>query len=254
MESKNLNSSGEAVNKSLSDMKKDFVKGVRKMNSTKEIPDYSGEFADAVKEHADEDFKQYAADPTEDFETVEEYEESLEKSSVKGVGWLLGIVAAFVVCVGIAALVGHKDSPYSSRSNGKAVYSAVDAGKAKAPEANEVGVYGVYESETIVPIDGAKKAVGNAANTVGNAVDKAGNAVAKAASTAATAVKGAATSAASAVKGAVKDQGYDDRIEREAREVIHGDYGNNPERAKELGPDYAAVQERVNEILNGVQG
>ncbi len=39
------------------------------------------------------------------------------------------------------------------------------------------------------------------------------------------------------------------RIEREAMEVIHGDYGDNPVRQAKLGKDYAAVQARVNEIL-----
>ena len=41
-----------------------------------------------------------------------------------------------------------------------------------------------------------------------------------------------------------------DRIEREAREVIHGDYGNNPSRAQKLGADYELVQARVNQILH----
>lgn len=43
---------------------------------------------------------------------------------------------------------------------------------------------------------------------------------------------------------------YQDRIEKEALEVIHGDYGNNPGRAEKLGPDYAAVQARVNQLLH----
>ena len=42
----------------------------------------------------------------------------------------------------------------------------------------------------------------------------------------------------------------EDRIEREAREVIHGDFGDNPGRKAKLGADYAAVQARVNEILH----
>lgn len=39
------------------------------------------------------------------------------------------------------------------------------------------------------------------------------------------------------------------RIDREAREVIHGDFGNNPLRKQKLGADYALVQARVNELL-----
>ena len=41
-----------------------------------------------------------------------------------------------------------------------------------------------------------------------------------------------------------------DRIEKEALEVIHGDYGNNPGRAKKLGADYDLVQARVNQLLH----
>ncbi|MDE6543341.1 MAG: hypothetical protein K2K76_05185, partial [Muribaculaceae bacterium] len=41
-----------------------------------------------------------------------------------------------------------------------------------------------------------------------------------------------------------------DRIEKEALEVIHGDYGNNPGRAAKLGADYALVQARVNQLLH----
>ena len=41
-----------------------------------------------------------------------------------------------------------------------------------------------------------------------------------------------------------------DRIEKEALEVIHGDYGNNPGRAQKLGADYDLVQARVNQLLH----
>ncbi|MDE7345565.1 MAG: hypothetical protein K2N48_02355 [Muribaculaceae bacterium] len=41
-----------------------------------------------------------------------------------------------------------------------------------------------------------------------------------------------------------------DRIEKEALEVIHGDYGNNPGRAQKLGADYQLVQARVNQLLH----
>ena len=47
-----------------------------------------------------------------------------------------------------------------------------------------------------------------------------------------------------------QSKAYQDRIEKEALEVIHGDYGNNPTRAEKLGPDYAAVQARVNQLLH----
>lgn len=42
----------------------------------------------------------------------------------------------------------------------------------------------------------------------------------------------------------------DESIEKEALEVIHDDYGNNPGRAQKLGADYQLVQARVNQLLH----
>lgn len=38
-------------------------------------------------------------------------------------------------------------------------------------------------------------------------------------------------------------------IETQARQVIKGAYGNNPERRQKLGVDYKAIQKRVNELM-----
>lgn len=37
-------------------------------------------------------------------------------------------------------------------------------------------------------------------------------------------------------------------VETEALKVIRGDYGNNPERRRNLGSNYQSIQERVNEL------
>ena len=37
-------------------------------------------------------------------------------------------------------------------------------------------------------------------------------------------------------------------VETEAQKVIRGDYGNNPERRKNLGSNYQSIQNRVNEL------
>ena len=59
-----------------------------------------------------------------------------------------------------------------------------------------------------------------------------------------------AAKASSAQPAAQMSKADMDRIEREAREVIHGDYGNNPGRAQKLGADYDLVQARVNQLLH----
>ena len=38
-------------------------------------------------------------------------------------------------------------------------------------------------------------------------------------------------------------------VEAEALKTIRGDYGNNPDRRQRLGQNYAAVQARVNELM-----
>lgn len=40
----------------------------------------------------------------------------------------------------------------------------------------------------------------------------------------------------------------DSNVETEAIKVIRGDYGNNPERRKNLGSNYQSIQNRVNEL------
>lgn len=57
------------------------------------------------------------------------------------------------------------------------------------------------------------------------------------------------SSVAKSVASTSGSSNYQSRIEREAREVIHGDYGVNPGRKAMLGADYAAVQARVNQLL-----
>ena len=38
-------------------------------------------------------------------------------------------------------------------------------------------------------------------------------------------------------------------VEEQARQVIRGRFGNNPERRRRLGADYAVIQKRVNEMM-----
>lgn len=218
MESNDFSSRPGKENASEAGFKKDFVRGVRENNARKKIPDF------AAEEYEDE------AKEVEMEETIADSIEDNEKRSGKGLAWLIGIVAVFAICMGIAAWVGHAGSHVAGHGERTAALSATPG------SANASGEGATYYSvtEEIISVDSVESAVSDAAGNVKNAM-----------ATAASGVKSAASKA-------VGSQSDEDRIEREAREVIQGDYGNNPERKEALGADYAAVQERVNEILHGV--
>lgn len=208
------------------EINKDFVKGVRRMNSQKEIPDYSAS-DEAAKEALLSD---KGLQEVEMEETVAESLEDRERKTSKGLAWLIGIVAVFAICMMIAGLLGHNDAPLSSRSEQRqadALSSAANAG-----DAGNVAEEGfIYVSE------GAEAAASKAGDAVSGAATASGS------------VAGAAAGKIAGVASQTKDKAYYDRIEEEAREVIHGDFGNNPSRRAALGADYAAVQARVNQIL-----
>lgn len=46
-----------------------------------------------------------------------------------------------------------------------------------------------------------------------------------------------------------KDKSEDSEVDKLAKEVIRGNYGNGAERKKKLGDKYAEIQNRVNEML-----
>lgn len=122
--------------------------------------------------------------------------ERLSNNAVKGMAWLLGIVAVFAVCILVAWMCNINDSPMSSRLASS-------------------------EAALKTPVNAAK-----------------------------TSLKTIAAKTSSAVaSSATTMQADKDRIEKEALEVIHGDYGNNPGRAEKLGVDYAQVQARVNQLM-----
>ena len=147
-------------------------------------------------------------------------ERRMADGAVKGAAWLGGIFAVFAVAILIAALFGlnpkASKSPASSRTSAQTAY--LSASKSEPKVVAIKSVYIVKEN-------------------AGDFADKA-----KSAATSAIAAQG------SDATGMTKADM--DRIEREAREVIHGDYGNNPGRAAKLGSDYSLVQARVNQLLH----
>lgn len=153
-------------------------------------------------------------------------EERHSNEAVKGVAWLFGIVAVFAVAILLTWIVGHH-SPVMDRSSERQAY-ALSHGQPslKGQIANPAEKAGAQFMAILVPANSPKSSF-------------------------ATTNSSAKTSAADGVanKPAVSQTDYD-RIEREAREVIHGDFGDNPGRKAKLGADYAAVQARVNQILH----
>ncbi len=225
-----------------SEFRKDFVKGVRKMNSQKEIPDYAAEDSAHVASEADYNADQIA-DSLQEAEMEENVADSLEhreRKVTKGLAWLIGIAAVFAICMMVTGLVSREDPLLSSRSDSRqaAVESASKGGK-------------VAEAGFLYVSRGVKGAAAKA----GDMASKAGAAVAGAARQGVAAAGAAVNKLAKSASGNLSDatakgKAYSDRIEEEAREVIRGEFGNNPSRKAALGADYAAVQARVNQILN----
>lgn len=173
-------------------------------------------------------------DPIKDLTSMEEAEmygngpdaptERLSNNAVKGGAWLLGIVGVFAVALVIALLVGEHNGPLSSRSEARQEMALSQPQQPLNP--GTLAPQTAYQFVAVlIPSHGA------GAGNVAAAQPKT--------SAAASSVTASATSDADA-----------SRIEREAREVIHGDFGDNPGRREKLGADYAAVQARVNQILN----
>lgn len=150
------------------------------------------------------------------------------RCGVRGISLLIGIFGIFVIGVFLAWLVARDNPEMSSRGAESSLYtSGRHAGVNAVSSRYAVRHPQMLEVFEFVEVPDA------GADCV--APEQTG-----------------ARSSSGADGGGVSEgtSAYNDRIEREAREVLHGDFGNNPERKAALGGDYAAVQKRVNEILH----
>lgn len=154
--------------------------------------------------------------------------ERLSNNAVKGTAWLLGIVGVFAVAVLIAWFVGRHDSPLSSRSDARMAAALSEPQMPLNPTLASQSAQTPVQFIAILVPAGSQSAAAPALKS-----QKPGKVVKR------------STTASAKTLTSIDE----DRIEREAREVINGEFGNNPERKVKLGADYAAVQERVNEIL-----
>lgn len=172
--------------------------------------------------------------------------ERMSNGAVKGMAWLLGIVGVFALAILIAWMCNINKSPLDS-------YMASSEMALKNPTvtkpvaANQFKVSALISSETAMNTITAQKTTATAATSLQTAATNTTEVVSPAAQTSQTANVEATTVNTQNVELSATDK---DRIEQEALEVIHGDFGNNPMRAKKLGADYALVQARVNQLLH----
>lgn len=163
--------------------------------------------------------------------------------AMKGAAWLAGIVGLFALAVVIAAAFDLSPTPSPAKQSSgryatqKAYISApASAGQSAASNSQYAASQAQFGSQPVML---------QSITVIGLEPSNPANAAAKV--SAQPAKLAAKAPAASATQMSKADM---DRIEREALEVIHGDYGNNPGRAQKLGADYKLVQARVNQLLH----
>ena len=167
--------------------------------------------------------------------------ESISNNAVKGGAWLLGILGVFAVCLLLAWIIDLNRSP-SAPLSARATTERTVKVKPQAIQASAAQQFMAKINQA-----SAKAASDKAVRKIIVIPAKAVNVIKG--TEASKSVAKAAANASSAVKSA-SSQANLDRIEEEALQVIHGDFGNNPGRAEKLGADYAAVQARVNQLLH----
>lgn len=166
-------------------------------------------------------------------------DEELGDKAVKGVAWLGAIVGIFALAILICAAFNLSPTPSPAKpypvktamqktflsSQSSSSNSVVSNRNYSADFSNFEDKPVILKSITIIAQEPAQASAANIKAPTPSTVS-------------------IQTQSASMTKA------YQDRIEKEALEVIHGDFGNNPGRAEKLGPDYAAVQARVNQLMH----
>ncbi len=169
-------------------------------------------------------------------------DERLGDRALKGAAWLAGIVGLFALAIVIAAAFDLSPTPSPAKPHSQnyvakqAYISSPSSSYTASYNEKYANDFAKFNSEPVV-----LKSITIIAQKPTPAV---ANVTPKAAPAPTAVVPAKAATATSMSKADM------DRIEKEALEVIHGDYGNNPGRAQKLGPDYAAVQARVNQLLH----
>ena len=173
-------------------------------------------------------------------------DERLGDRAMKGAAWLAGIVGLFALAVVIAAAFDlsptpSPDKPYHARTAMQKAYISSPGSTGIVAIGREASVQSQFKDEPVV-----LKSI----TVIGLEPSNPADANAKVASTPAKLAQKATVTKPQSTPAASMSKADMDRIEREALEVIHGDYGNNPGRAQKLGADYDLVQARVNQLLH----
>ena len=169
--------------------------------------------------------------------------ERLGDRAMKGAAWLAGIVGLFALAVVIAAAFDLSPTP----SPAKPTRTRTAMQKAYFSSPGSVGTASAADMK-YDPSQfrlASRPVMLQSITVIGMEPTNPANAIAKVAASPAKLAAKVQTSSSTQISKTDMD-----RIEREALEVIHGDYGNNPGRAQKLGADYQLVQARVNQLLH----
>lgn len=177
--------------------------------------------------------------------------ERLGDRAMKGAAWLAGIVGLFALAVVIAAAfdLSPTPSPAKPQSPKYATQQNVYISSPSGSNANAYAYDGKY-ANTFAKFN-SQPVVLKSITVIAKEPAQSSKLALKAPATKApTPEKSALAQAPAKAKAPTMSKADMDRIEKEALEVIHGDYGNNPGRAQKLGADYDLVQARVNQLLH----
>ena len=173
--------------------------------------------------------------------------ERLGDRAMKGAAWLAGIVGLFALAVVIAAAFDLSPTPSPAKPH--QARTAMQQAYISSPgTASNAAAYSNYASSQ--SLFNSKPVILKSITVIGLEPSNPASASAKVAAAPAKLAAKASVAKPQAKPAASMSKADMDRIEKEALEVIHGDYGNNPGRAQKLGADYQLVQARVNQLLH----
>ncbi len=174
--------------------------------------------------------------------------ERLGDHAMKGAAWLAGIVGLFALAIVIAAAFDLSPTPSPAKPHSEN-YAAKQA-YISSPNGGNTASYDGKYANTFAKLN-SQPVVLKSITVIAQEPAQSSKLALKAPATKAPAPEKSAMAQAPAnAKAATMTKADMDRIEKEALEVIHGDYGNNPGRAQKLGADYDLVQARVNQLLH----
>ncbi len=174
--------------------------------------------------------------------------ERLGDHAMKGAAWLAGIVGLFALAIVIAAAFDLSPTPSPAKPHSEN-YAAKQA-YISSPNGSNAASYDGKYANTFAKFN-SQPVVLKSITVIAQEPAQSSKLALKAPATKAPAPEKSAMAQAPAnAKAATMSKADMDRIEKEALEVIHGDYGNNPGRAQKLGADYDLVQARVNQLLH----